>query len=347
MAPNIFGSGSKIKGNGKASDSPAPNVKKPDESEKTAPSPKPIHRRSFSLEFSLSSLITVGIFILIAFGFVFAFGLMLGRGYNPEEQVSEITGFMPMEESELGIDHEDTLRPEDLEFMTALKQDDLMGLPDDVSGDVSGDLVDGKSDAKGKESGTLGKAANELGALLENQPDKPDPVVQATDQAAREAEERKLAESRATEKLAKRYAEKQAVEELAADLVIDQQVGQLADKVVENIKPAEALMQDGRVQKDPKRSADNGYDAGIVYDFVYQVVAYKHADQAEQLRARLEVDGFRTRTHAEETAAGKVQWYRVQVLFRGTVAQAAANKTRFARFGIKGAVIVSQERVGR
>jgi len=335
MAPNIFGSGSKTKGNGKAGDRPAPNVKKPDEPEKTAPSPKPLHKRSFSLEFSLSSLVTTGIFGLIALGFVFAFGLMLGRGYNPEEQVAEITGFLPIEESESRMGQEETLRPEDLEFMTALKQDDVMGLPEDISGGVSGDLVEGESGAMGKKLDASGKAVRELGAPPENQ------AVQATDKAAREAEERKLAENRAAEKLAKRYAEKQAVEELAADLATTKQVNELADQVVENIKPAEALMQSPQIQKKPKP------DAGVLYDFVYQVVAYRHAEQAEQLRARLEGDGFRTRTRAGKVTAGKVQWYRVQVLFRGTATRAAENETRFARFGIKGAVIVSQERVGR
>lgn len=78
-------------------------------------------KRSFTLELSLSALITACIVTLIAFGWVFAFGVIVGRGYSPEKQMPSIAGLLPSPAAEAEPGPE-ILKPEDLTFMTDLKQ---------------------------------------------------------------------------------------------------------------------------------------------------------------------------------------------------------------------------------
>lgn len=78
-------------------------------------------KRSFTLELSMSALITACIVTLIAFGWVFAFGVIVGRGYSPEKQMPTIAGLLPQPKQEAKPEAE-ILKPEDLTFMTDLKQ---------------------------------------------------------------------------------------------------------------------------------------------------------------------------------------------------------------------------------
>lgn len=82
-------------------------------------------RRTFTLEVSLSALVTAVVVAVVALGWVFAFGVIVGRGYSPASSMPELAKLMPQS----GGGHEnatsaapDILRAEDLTFMTDLKQ---------------------------------------------------------------------------------------------------------------------------------------------------------------------------------------------------------------------------------
>lgn len=72
------------------------------------------------------------------------------------------------------------------------------------------------------------------------------------------------------------------------------------------------------------------------YDFVFQAVAYKSKDSADKLRERMEGEGLRTRMTLEKDNKGRPKWFRVQVLVRGTDADASAAKQVLVKMGIEG-----------
>ena len=56
-------------------------------------------------------------------------------------------------------------------------------------------------------------------------------------------------------------------------------------------------------------------------------------------------DGLRTRMTIEKDKKGRPKWFRVQVLVRGTDADAAATKQILAKMGLKDATQVSKKPV--
>ena len=48
---------------------------------------KKLSNRKYTISLSFSGLITSGIITIIAIGWIFAFGVIVGRGYNPEKKM--------------------------------------------------------------------------------------------------------------------------------------------------------------------------------------------------------------------------------------------------------------------
>ena len=196
---------------------------------------KKLSNRKYTISLSFSGLITSGIITIIAIGWIFAFGVIVGRGYNPEKKMPE--GQDAPKEAK-GI-----LKPEELTFMTDLKQTQ-----------PAANAAPNKPEAK---------AAHPTAQ----------PVAAATP------------------------------------------------------KPEAA-------------SADKAK-----YDFVFQAVAYKSKDSADKLRERMEGEGLRTRMTIEKNNKGRPKWFRVQVLVRGTDADASAAKQVLVKMGLKDATQVSKKPV--
>lgn len=68
--------------------SPTPNSRKGE----------PLSKRSYTLHLTFSSLVTVGIVLIIGIGWAFVLGVMVGRGYNPEKKVPQLSRWLPEEE---------------------------------------------------------------------------------------------------------------------------------------------------------------------------------------------------------------------------------------------------------
>lgn len=77
----------------------------------------------------------------------------------------------------------------------------------------------------------------------------------------------------------------------------------------------------------------------------FQAVAYKSKDSADKLRERMEGEGLRTRMTIEKDNKGRPKWFRVQVLVRGTDADASAAKQVLVKMGLKDATQVSKKPV--
>lgn len=78
--------------------------------------PRP--KRTFTFTFSTAGLLALLLFTIIALAWAFILGLLLGRGYKPEELVPEIAQVMPTPQPPSVTE---TLRPEDLNFYEQLK----------------------------------------------------------------------------------------------------------------------------------------------------------------------------------------------------------------------------------
>lgn len=206
---------------------------------------KKLSNRKYTISLSFSGLITSGIITIIAIGWIFAFGVIVGRGYNPEKKMPELARLLPPPEGQdAPKEAKGILKPEELTFMTDLKQTQ-----------PAANAAPNKPEAK---------AAHPTAQ----------PVAAATP------------------------------------------------------KPEAA-------------SADKAK-----YDFVFQAVAYKSKDSADKLRERMEGEGLRTRMTIEKDNKGRPKWFRVQVLVRGTDADASAAKQVLVKMGLKDATQVSKSLFG-
>lgn len=206
-----------------------------------APGDAKLSGRKYTISLSFAGLVTSGIIMIIAIGWIFAFGVIVGRGYNPEKKLPELAKLLPPPEGAQDAPKtaQGILKPEELTFMTDLKR---------------------------------------TGAA-------PAAVAKA------------------------------------------------------DVKPASAQPVPS---PQPAASADK-----TKYDFVFQAVAYKSRDRADKLRERMEGEGLRTRLTIEKDNKGRPKWFRVQVLVRGTDADAAEAKRLLAAMGLKDAKQISKKAVGR
>lgn len=91
---------------------------------------EPLSKRSYTLRLTFSSLMTAAIVLIIGIGWSFVLGVMVGRGYNPEKQIPQLSSFLPKEEelspnavSKVGDDQPkgQIMRAEDLSYAASLK----------------------------------------------------------------------------------------------------------------------------------------------------------------------------------------------------------------------------------
>ncbi len=78
------------------------------------------HKYTISLSFA--GLITSFIILIIAVGWIFAFGVIIGRGYNPEKELPELAKLLPPQPEDAQKKEDPILKPEELTFMADLKQ---------------------------------------------------------------------------------------------------------------------------------------------------------------------------------------------------------------------------------
>ena len=83
----------------------------------------PLNKRAYTLHLTFSMLLTAVIVALLGVSWVFVLGVMVGRGYNPETKMHELTDRMlrgnqapPVQEPPQAI-----LKPEELNFSSALR----------------------------------------------------------------------------------------------------------------------------------------------------------------------------------------------------------------------------------
>jgi cell division septation protein DedD len=82
-----------------------------------------LRKRAYTLNLTFPMLLTTVIVVLIGVSWVFMFGVMVGRGYNPDAQINEITGRVLRGRQAPAVQEppQAILRPEELDFGPALR----------------------------------------------------------------------------------------------------------------------------------------------------------------------------------------------------------------------------------
>jgi cell division septation protein DedD len=89
--------------------------------------------KKFTLELSLGGLVTLGVAVIIGLVWVFIFGIIVGRGYRPEQAVPEIAKIMPDSgRAPIAAEPPKVLQPEELNFHEALRRDPPV-LPSEIT----------------------------------------------------------------------------------------------------------------------------------------------------------------------------------------------------------------------
>lgn len=99
-----------------------------------------------------------------------------------------------------------------------------------------------------------------------------------------------------------------------------------------------------RAQEQAKKEADKKAEAlaniNKKFDYDIRVAAFRSEAQADELRLKLETDGFRTRKNVKKDTKGN--WYFIHVLLIGTEERLKESQERFKKFGVRDSIIESK-----
>lgn len=101
--------------------------------------------KRYSFEMSRTGLIGISAALVLAMVWVFIFGVLIGRGYSPEQAVPELSSLMPGQaEASAEPDAVEIIQPEQLEFMDRLSEGTVPPPPADppLAEDHAGDTGD-------------------------------------------------------------------------------------------------------------------------------------------------------------------------------------------------------------
>ncbi len=113
--------------------------------------------KRYTFTLSRAGLISLVVACLVGITWIFILGVLMGRGYNPEKAVPQLTKIMPQPEPQKIRGKQQAqgkiLKPEDLDFFDKLKQKKLKSLASNVA--VSSQKHPQQSAAKGRKLNSL------------------------------------------------------------------------------------------------------------------------------------------------------------------------------------------------
>ena len=249
---------------------------------------KPIQQRAatgrtITLTLSLPTIISGLIMLCAGFVGMFSLGILLGRGYDIEARIPHLERIMPQAahpEQPRIIGHDDPPSPGQSSAQTSRGAGQETARTDAPSpAGHSGNTRNGSSSAKA------------AGAPQNPPPDPRNQVMDQGDLAYRDSLKQRQNPS----------AHKQATaRQPSAKPKADPPIQGKAESAPQGRRPL----------------AENASDKQDIFNYVYQVAAYKDAPMADKLTARLKAAGIRART---EKSLDKGQaWYRTVVDFTGS-----------------------------
>lgn len=249
-------------------------------------------RRKFIITLSPAGMAGLGAVCLFSFVWVFVFGLLVGRGFQPEEAIPELKRFMPTAGP----------RTESNASMAALSS---------VSEtNATGGII------KPEELKFYDQLKTEAAPAPKRTPvpqPKPATVAQAQPPARIVEQIQPAPQPSATPPLPPKLAKQVAAVPPSAP--VNDSVSSLAEQITAGAK-----------------GNNDGAEDSTVYNYVYQVAAFRERGAAESLKSRIEAAGLKARI--ESIASNDATWYRIQVLFQGTPEDTRRMKDALLPLGI-------------
>lgn len=234
--------------------------------------------KRFTFSLSLSAIIGISTVLVISIVWAFVFGLIVGRGYQPEEVVPELKHIMP-------------------ENKPVAEVAPLRNTSDARKGNTLTSNADNAAKA-----GTQGSGESDNEEIL-----KP--------------------------------------EELDFFEQLKKKPEAPAPRVVEKPAPKPAAKPEPRKPQAPKPVPKEEHTDETVFDYTYQLAAFRDNSSAKQFAGRVNDLGYRTVIRSG--MASGVRWYRVFVLFRGTPEQTRGMKADMLTLGVKKPLLKGKEAVNR
>lgn len=265
--------------------------------------------RTMSFTVSVGKATALGILAVFVVAWAFVLGVVVGRGYRPEQAMPEIERIMPAppaqnQTADLGV-----LKPEELSYM-----DQLSKTPH-----LTPKAAQAAKEAKEASEKAAREAAQK--AAQKTAKAKKDEVPQAAKPARPEAAKPDAARPAGATAQKAVPATPAATPAPAAPMKAEKSVQQVA-QAPQNPKPALA-------------------DApGQRFAYVYQVAAVDTPAGAQALVAKIKSTGlFAT---VEPTSVNGKTWHRVLVQFRGTPEETRDMKERLSKVGLDRAIMKSK-----
>lgn len=275
--------------------------------------------KRFKLELSMSGLIGLSSVTLLGLIWVFIFGVLVGRGYQPERAVPKLAQIMPSptpsvpqpQVAENGKDEKaskEALKPEELQFYDKLKD----------SPDASKDKKAHTLPLAAQPSLAAAPAGSKPGAT----PDKN--AKAATDKASKDSAADKLvAEGVVRLETAKPKADASKEAKDAKDAKAKDAKAK-ADKEAKEAK-------DAKESKDAKQTAERESKEGR-FAYVYQVASLPDAQSAQRYRDK--VRGLGLNAEITQGEGNGKTWHRVVVHFKGKPEDTREMKAKLKAFGV-------------
>lgn len=117
----------------------------------------------------------------------------------------------------------------------------------------------------------------------------------------------------------------------------------LAEQEAEKKANEERLKAQAEAKNEAEKKAAAVANVNKKFDYDIRVAAFRSEEQADNLRLKLESDGFRTRKNVKKDAKGN--WYYIHVLLIGTEERLKESQERFKKFGVRDTIVENKVEV--
>lgn len=269
--------------------------------------------RRYRLELSLTGMLGLGTVFLLGLVWVFIFGVLVGRGYQPEKAVPELAKIMPDAPAKKKADAE-VIQPEQLTFLNKLREEP----PRRTAAGASGQAERAAPQQSAAETVARGASASSGGTetvAARETAAPPQPVPQAKPVTV---------------------AEKPRQEAPTVTPPRDPSITEVTELAEER-----AIAEAPAPAEKPEKSQDEEDTDQTRYNYVYQVASLSEPEAA--LRFRDKVRQLGLQSEVKVIRGEKKYWHRVVVLFQGRPMDTREMKAKLKTLGVDKPLLRSKD----
>lgn len=276
--------------------------------------------RRYKLELSLTGAVGLGTVTFLGLVWVFIFGVLVGRGYQPEKAVPELARIMPEAQGKEKKGSE-VIKPEDLTFLSTLREEPRHERESQAQAEV-------------KQAAATQPAAAEKPAVAAP------PASVAAQAPAKQAEKQAAASKSAASE--QQTASSGSSAKPAAVAEVKAPSSAAGEEPVSRPEAPAASAEPGKVaQVEPAASPEEGGDSQekleedidqTRYDYVYQIASLSEPKAALRFRDKVRKLGFHSEVKVVQ--GEKKYWHRVVVHFQGRPIDTREMKAKLETLGV-------------